>query len=121
MGSLERFTAMLLEHTGGIFPTWLAPTQVVIVPIAETHVEYAHEIAEEMKEAGMRPTIDASNESLGKRIRAAKMEKTPYVLVIGDQEVAAGAVSVESRTEKIGSMSRADFLAKMTEEIKTRS
>jgi threonyl-tRNA synthetase len=121
MGSIERFSAVLIEHTGGVFPTWLAPTQAVIIPIAETHVAYAHEIAEELKEAGIRVMIDPANESLGKRIRAAKMDKTPYVLVVGDQEMNSASVSVESRTEKIGSMSRADFLAKIRQEILTRS
>jgi threonyl-tRNA synthetase len=121
MGSIERFSAVLIEHTGGVFPTWLAPTQVVIVPIGEGHVSYAHEIAEDLKEAGMRPMIDASNESLGKRIRGAKMDRTPYVLVVGDAEMKDNTVSVESRTEKIGSMSREDFQKKISEEIATRA
>ena len=121
IGSPDRFIGILMEHYAGAFPTWLSPTQVVIVPIAEAHVAYAHEIAEELKEAGIRAMIDPANESLGKRIRAAKMEKVPYVLVVGDTEMQAGSVSVESRAEKIGSMPRADFLKRISDEIATRS
>jgi threonyl-tRNA synthetase len=97
MGSLERFSAVLIEHLGGMFPLWLSPVQIKILPVSEKHAEYAGSVYKKMKEANMRVELDASNESLGKRIRVAKIEKTPYLLVLGDKEVEAGTVTAERR------------------------
>lgn len=120
-GSLERCIAVLLEHFGGALPTWLSPVQARIIPIAEPHTAFAQEVLVQLKAAGIRADIDGSNESLGKKIRAAKTEKIPYSLIIGDQEVAANSATLEGRAGKIGALSITDIVSKLTEEIKTRS
>lgn len=120
MGSLERFLSVLIEHTGGAFPTWLSPVQVRVLPVSEKHSAYAASILETLNAAGLRADIPA-DDSLGKRIRAAKVEKIPYLLVIGDSEVEAGTVTVESRDEgKLDPMLTNDFLKKVLAEIKER-
>ncbi|HEV7449244.1 MAG TPA: threonine--tRNA ligase [Candidatus Paceibacterota bacterium] len=121
MGSIERFTAVLLEHLGGILPTWLSPVQAKILPIGEAHIAFATDTLERLKEAGIRAEIDESGESLGKKIREAKTLKIPYLLVIGDQEVAANTATLEGREGKLGAMPVADIVAKLKEEIATRS
>ncbi len=100
MGSIERFAAVLFEHLGGNFPLWLAPEQVRIIPVADTHYDYAAKVLEELTAVGIRATLDDGNESMGKKIRAAKTEKLPYFIVVGDKEVADKKVTVESRTGK---------------------
>ncbi len=120
-GSLERCIAVLLEHLGGNFPTWLSPVQATVIPIAEPHGAFAEEVLSALKDAGIRATIDSSRESLGKRIREAKMLKVPYTLVIGDAEVAAGTASLEGREGKIGALAIADIVAKLKEEIASRA
>lgn len=97
MGSLERFTAVLFEHLGGNFPLWLSPTQVSIIPVADVHNAYAKEVYEKLLAVGLRAELDSSNESMGKKIRAAKQERLPYFIVIGDKEVADKKVTLESR------------------------
>ncbi len=98
MGSIERFAAVLIEHLGGQFPLWLAPEQLRIIPVSDTHNEYATKVYTELKAIGIRASFDDSNESMGKKIRAAKQSKLPYFVVIGDKEVAAKNVTLESRT-----------------------
>ncbi|MBL8158445.1 threonine--tRNA ligase [bacterium] len=121
-GSLERFMGVMIEHFGGAFPTWLSPVQVKVLPISEKHVEYAEKISAELREAGVRVEVDAANESLGKKIRNAKTEKVPYVLVMGDAEVDAGTVAVESRDKgKIGAQPFEEFKSSLLEEIKDRA
>jgi len=100
-GSLERFMAVMIEHFAGAFPTWLTPTQVVILPISEHQKEYALNIFNTLKEKDIRVELDDSNESLGKRIRNAKMRKIPYMIVIGDKEKEAGVITVEGRVDKL--------------------
>ncbi len=95
--------------------------QAVVIPIAEPHHAFAAEIVEQLKIAGIRAELDGSKESLGKRIREAKLQKVPYTLVIGDAEVAAGTASLEGREGKIGALPIADIIAKLQEKIKTRS
>jgi len=97
MGSIERFTSILIEHTGGEFPAWLAPVQAVVLPIGEKFSQYAADVTKTLKQAGIRVSLDDSNESLGKRIRHAETQKTPYILVVGEKEVAAKTVSVRHR------------------------
>ncbi|MEN9920828.1 MAG: threonyl-tRNA synthetase [Candidatus Parcubacteria bacterium] len=97
MGSLERFAAVLFEHLGGSFPLWLSPTQVRIIPVADAHSAYAAEVHEKLLAVGLRAELDNSNESMGKKIRAAKQERLPYFIVIGDKEVADKKVTLESR------------------------
>ena len=96
-GSVERFFGVLLEHYAGAFPTWLAPVQVRVLPVASAHEAYAAEVAEEVRAAGGRVDVVGAIDPLGKRIRSAKMEKLPYVLVVGDDDVAAGSVGVNPR------------------------
>jgi len=121
MGSIERFLSILIEHTAGAFPVWLSPIQARVVPVSDKHGDYASEIVEALKAAGIRADADLANESLGKKIRAAKGEKIPYVLVVGDAEVEAKTLSVESREEKVGALSVADFIERITTETKNRS
>lgn len=117
-GSLERFMAIMIEHFSGNFPLWLCPSQVAIIPVAETHNEYALQVHKTLQAAGFRTEIDTSNESMGKKIRAAKNMKLPYFLVIGDKEVESKTITVESRdTEESSSLSLADFLLKLNAEM----
>ena len=97
LGSVERFFGVLLEHYAGAFPTWLAPVQVEVLPVAEAHEDYAKQVVDALGEAGMRVNYGAADDGLGKRIRHAKMEKIPYVLVVGDDDVEAKTVGVNPR------------------------
>src|SRR5215212_4628804 len=96
-GSFERFVALLLEHYAGAFPLWLAPVQVVLLPIADRHLDYARSVREQLEAAGLRVEVDERQEKIGYKIREAQLQKIPYMLVVGDKEVADGAVSVRSR------------------------
>ena len=98
-GSVERFFGVLLEHYAGAFPTWLAPEQVRVLPIADVHQQYASDVANRLDEAGLRSQVVESGEPLGKRVRNAKMEKIPYILVVGDDDVANGTAGVNKRGE----------------------
>lgn len=121
MGSLERFISTLLEHTGGALPAWLSPVQVKILAIGENHHAYANEILNILKETDIRVEIDLENESLGKKIRAAKLEKIPYLLIIGDKELESKTVTVESRDEgNLGTKNPQDFLKEIEEKIKNK-
>jgi len=112
-GSLERFMSIIIEHFGGVFPAWLSPVQVVVLPVSAVHKEYAEGVLKELKESRVRATLDERDESLGKRIRDTKMSKVPYLLVVGDKEVEAGTVSAESRDSSLGAMSISDFISKL--------
>ncbi len=96
-GSLERFMGIMIEHFAGAFPLWLSPLQVRILPIAEAHIEYAKKVLVELRAKNIRAELDDSNETLGKKIRSAKTEKIPYVIVLGDKEVEAVVVTIEKR------------------------
>ncbi len=98
-GSMERFMGVLIEHYAGAFPLWLAPVQAVVIPIADRHVEYAQKVADTLKSQGFRSEVDDRNEKTGYKIREAQLQKIPYMLVVGDREAEAGAVSVRSRAE----------------------
>jgi threonyl-tRNA synthetase len=97
LGSLERFMGVLVEHTAGAFPLWLAPVQAVVIPITDRNAGYAAEVREKLGRAGLRADVDRSNERMNAKIRAAQLQKVPYMLVIGDREQAAGQVSVRRR------------------------
>lgn len=99
MGSTERFLSIIIEHYAGAFPVWLAPVQAVVLPIGEGHRAFAEAVAKTLRDGGIRTELDANDESLGKRIRTAKVQKVPYLIVIGDKEVAAQNVSLEHRSE----------------------
>jgi threonyl-tRNA synthetase len=96
-GSVERFFAILLEHYAGALPTWLMPVQVVVLPVRDDHGDYAEQVAERCRAAGLRVTVHVADEPIGGRIRRWKVEKLPYILVVGDDDVAAGTVGVNAR------------------------
>ena len=99
MGSIERFFGVLIEHYAGAFPAWLAPTQVRVLPVADVHQDYADGVADRLREAGFRVDTVGAVEPLGKRVRNGKVEKLPYVLVVGDDDVANDTVGVNRRGE----------------------
>ena len=113
----ERFIGFLLEHYAGNFPLWLAPEQVVVLPISEVFSDYAQKVSEELKNNDLRVSVDLRNEKIGRKIRDAAMKKIPYQLVIGEKEVAANAVAVRKHGEgDIGTFSVSEILAKLKEE-----
>ncbi len=121
LGSTERFMGIMIEHYAGAFPLWLAPVQVRVLPVSEKHNAYAQEVLTALTAARVRAEIDDANESLGKKIRAGKIQKIPYFLIVGDAEVTAKKVSVESRDHgKLDAMPLADFIARAHEEIRKR-
>lgn len=99
LGSLERFFGVLIEHYAGAFPLWLSPVQMVVLPIADRHTEYAEKVRGMMEDAGFRAKVDARNEKTGYKIREAQLQKIPYMLIVGDREQEAGTVSVRARDE----------------------
>ena len=118
LGCYERTLAMVIERFAGAFPTWLAPVQVKILPIADAHVEYANKVKEELQKVGIRVELDDRQEKIGYKIREAQLQKVPYMLVIGDKEIENGAVGVRSRKEgDIGAQKLEDFISKIKEEI----
>ncbi len=120
-GSLERFFGILLEHTAGALPTWLAPVQAVIIPIADRHLDYAEKVATELKEAGLRVETYAESEPMKIKIAKAQQQKVPYMLVVGDREAEAGTVAVRERTEgDIGAMDVADIISRIAAETPDR-
>lgn len=121
IGAIERIMAFLIEKYGGAFPLWLSPVQARVLPVSEKHVAYAKEVSDALKAANIRVDIDDANESLGKKIRTAKTEKIPYLLIVGDKEIESKGVSVDSRDHgKLDALSITDFIARATEEIRTR-
>jgi threonyl-tRNA synthetase len=120
-GSMERFVGVLIEHFAGAFPTWLAPTQAVVLPIGEGHAEYAANVQTALKEIGIRSELLADN-TLNYRIRYAQTQKVPYMLVMGDREMAEGKVAVRLRSgENVEPMPIDDFVALISDKVKTRS
>jgi threonyl-tRNA synthetase len=120
-GSLERFTGLLIEHFEGKFPAWLAPEQVRVLPISEKTLEAAEAVAAKLADAGVRVTVDRDNEKLGAKIRLARLDRVPYMLVLGQKEVDEGTVSVRHRDrEDLGTRSIEQFVADITEEIAER-
>ncbi len=122
LGSLERFIGVLIEHCAGKFPAWLAPVQVRILPIStDKHLAYTKELEEKMRNLGLRPEVDDRSEKLGYKIRQAQVEKIPYMLIVGDQEVAEGKVSVRRRdAEKNELMSQEDFIDMLKGSVERR-
>ncbi len=118
-GSMERFVAVLLEHTAGRFPLWLAPDQAVVLPISEKYNDYAFEVARQLNEADVRAIVDDRNEKIGKKIRDNELKRIPYLLVVGEKEAQNGEVSVRKQGEgDKGTMKIATFAANLTEEVK---
>ncbi len=117
-GSIERFFGVLLEHYAGNFPTWLAPLQVRVLPVATAHEEYAETVVARLKETGARVDMIAANDALGKRIRSSKMEKIPYILVVGDDDLAAYTVGVNPRRGEVErGVSLAEFVNRFSDEV----
>jgi len=118
IGCYERTLALLIEKYAGAFPVWLAPTQVKLLPIADRHLDYTYEVKAQLEAKGMRVELDDRNEKIGYKIREARLQKVPYMLIIGDSEVQNHQVSVRRRGEDgdLGAMSTADFVARITEE-----
>jgi threonyl-tRNA synthetase len=113
-GSIERFFGVLIEHYAGAFPVWLSPVQVVLVPIAERHVEYANKVASMLRQSNVRVEVDARNEKMNAKIREHAMQKVPFMLVVGDKEGEAGKVNVRTRgKEKTEDMGAEEFGAKV--------
>ena len=120
-GSLERFMGVLIEHFGGNFPLWIAPEQVKIIPVNDVHVPYAEEVLQGLKAAGLRVTLDSDNESMGKKIRAAKTDRLPYFIVLGDQEVADKTVTLEKRDGTKQVLPLTELAAKLKDEVDTKA
>ena len=121
-GSVERFIGVLIEHFAGAFPLWLSPVQAVVLPIADRHADRAHEIEAELKKYGIRVKVDDRSEKIGYKIREAQLQKTPYMLVVGDKEVENGTVSVRHRGEgDIGSMELPSLCDRLADEVKTKA
>jgi threonyl-tRNA synthetase len=120
-GSIERFVAVLTEHYAGVFPPWLAPVQVIGIPITDGHVDYLYDVAKQLKAEGIRIEVDSSDDRMQKKIRNAQKAKVPYMLIAGDEDMAAGSVSFRYRdgTQKNG-IPIADAVAEIVEAVKKR-
>ncbi|MDO5526411.1 MAG: threonine--tRNA ligase [Prevotella sp.] len=117
-GSMERFTAVLIEHTAGHFPLWLTPEQVAILPISEKYNDYAKQVAAQLSEQGVRAVIDSRNEKIGRKVRDNEMKRIPYMIIVGEKEQADGTVSVRKQgSEERGVLTVADFAKKITDEV----
>lgn len=121
-GSTERFMAMIIEHFAGAFPVWLAPVQAMIIPIADRHQEYANQVLDILKSAGVRAEVDSRNERMNAKVRDAQLMKIPYMLIVGDKEASENAVAVRLRTnENLGATSLDTFLVRITGIIDSKS
>ena len=121
-GSIERFIGILIEHYAGMFPTWLAPVQVKVLPISEKFVEYGEKIKAELDAAGIRAQLDNRDEKIGYKIREARNERVPYMLIVGEKDMEANKVSLRSRANgEEGQFDLADVIARVTKEIKERA
>ena len=118
LGSLERFFGVLVEHYAGAFPLWLSPVQAVVIPIADRHNEYAEQVAEQLRDAGFRVEVDDRSERMNQKIRQAQLQKTPYMLVVGDREAEANAAAVRTRDgDNHGAMPLLDVAAMLTADL----
>jgi threonyl-tRNA synthetase len=121
-GSMERFVGILIEHFNGAFPVWLAPVQATLIPITDRHVAYTRQVAQELREAGVRVEVDDSSNRMNAKIRNAQLQKIPYMLVVGDREAEAGAVAVRTRDEEDrGAMPVTVFKEQILERIRTQA
>ena len=122
LGSIERFIGVITEHFAGAFPTWLAPVQVKLLPIADRHLDYLHRVQQALEEKGIRCQVDARSEKIGYKIREAQLEKVPYMLVAGDKDIQEETVSVRSRSQgDRGAMPLAQFVEHLLQEISTKA
>ena len=117
-GSMERFVAVLIEHTGGKFPLWLAPDQVVVLPVSEKSNEYAHTVMAKLDTYGIRCTLDNRDEKIGRKIRDNEIKHIPYMLVVGEKEAGQGLVNVRKQgSENIGDMKIEEFAEIIVQEV----
>ena len=122
LGSIERFIGVITEHFAGAFPLWLSPVQVEVLPVSNAFNDYGAEVAKKLDEAGIRVHLDDRNEKIGYKIREAQLQKTPYMLVVGEREKNDGTVSVRTRAgEDKGAVKVEEFLAQALEEIRTKA
>ena len=120
LGSMERFAGILIEHYAGRFPVWLAPVQAIVLPISDRHNPYGEKAFEQLRELGVRVSLDDRSESIGKKVRDAAIGRYPYMLVVGDREQEAGAVSVRSHEDgELGEMSMSAFAERVKSETGT--
>ena len=118
LGSFERFIGILIEETAGALPTWLAPTQAVVMNITDKQGEYCQKVANQLEDIGFRATADLRNEKIGFKIRERTLQKIPYLLVVGDKEVESGSVAVRTRTgEDLGSMTLNEFENLLSQDV----
>ena len=117
-GSFERFIGIITEHFAGAFPLWLSPIQVEVMPISDNQKDYAYEVAEKLKNEGIKAEVDSRQEKIGYKIREAQLQKIPYMLIIGEKEVESSSVGVRARKEgDIGAMKIDEFIFKINKEI----
>jgi threonyl-tRNA synthetase len=120
IGATERMMAYLIELYAGAFPTWLAPVQAMVIPIADRHADYAHDVLSQLRAAGFRAEVDARSERMNNKIRAAQLQKIPYMLVVGDREAESQAVAVRTRAgEDLKSMPVFQFIDRLNDEVAT--
>ena len=118
MGSMERFMGVLIEHYAGAFPVWLAPTQAVLIPITDNHLDYAYQVLAQLKASGIRAQVNERSDRMNAKIRDAQKQKIPYMLVVGDQEVESGHVALRLRSgQNRGGMPLDDFISLAKQEI----
>jgi len=121
MGSLERFFGILIEHYSGAFPLWLSPVQVMVLTIADRHIDYASDVAARLKKEGIRTGLNIENEKIGHKIREATIRKIPYSIIIGDKEVSEGRLSIRRlKGEGMEPLTLEDLIKHLKEEINTR-
>lgn len=122
IGCYERTLALMIEKFAGAFPTWIAPVQIKMLPVADRHLDYVYDVKKQLEAAGLRVEVDDRSEKIGFKIRSAQLEKVPYMIIAGDKDIENGTISVRSRKDgEQGAMNVADFLAKITEEVETRA
>jgi threonyl-tRNA synthetase len=122
IGAIERTMAFLIEHYAGAFPTWLAPVQVKIIPVSDRHNDHAKKIMAELKDRNIRVEVDDRSERMNLKIRQAQLEKVPYMVVIGDKEVASNTVAVRRRSgEQLPAQSLENFIQTLTTEINNKT
>jgi threonyl-tRNA synthetase len=121
VGSMERFIGILIEHYSGAMPLWLAPTQAVILNIADAHASYASKVMDELKKNHIRCDSDLRNEKITYKIREHSLQKIPYLLIVGEKEMEAGQVAVRTRKgEDLGSMSIKSLIDRLNQEVQTK-
>ena len=121
-GSVERFIGILIEHYAGKFPVWLAPTQVKVLCVSEKSRDYAHQVAAQLEDAGIRVAVDDRDAKIGYKIREARsIDRVPYMIVVGEKEAEEGNIAVRDRSNETHPFETADFIAKVCEEIRTRA